>query len=173
MHSLTKSARQYRAAELVSVALVALLFVRFGFTLAFGVRAALCLLFIIIAAIDLREQLIPNLLVLPFGILVLAARLLQPETLGSAVLGGAFALAPFALAAILKPNQLGGGDIKLVTVMGLLFGFPNIIWILLLAVFSGGAVALGLFLTRRGTGQTLIAYAPYLCLGALVGLFVF
>lgn len=173
MQTFPNTLYRYRFAGLVTAAVLVLLFWRLGFTPTFGIRAALALFFVMIAVIDLQEHRIPNLLVLPFGGLVLASALFQPELLARMLLGGVFAFAPFALAAILKPSQLGGGDIKLATVMGLLFGFPNIIWVLLLTVFSGGAVALYLYFSRRGNLKMQIAYGPFLCLGALLGLFLF
>jgi leader peptidase (prepilin peptidase)/N-methyltransferase len=65
---------------------------------------------------------------------------------------------------------VGGGDIKLAALIGFALGFPEVLWALLVGIGSGGLVALFLLWTRRGDRQTRIAYAPFLCLGAMVAL---
>ena len=132
---------------------------------------ALGVFFILIAGLDLKYRLIPNILVFPAMVVVMFASLFAPFVdLRSMVLGGIFGLLLFALVAYLRPGTLGGGDVKLAALIGLLFGFPSSIWALLIGILAGGMVALGLVLTRRGTGATQMPYAPFLCLGVLVAL---
>src|SRR5919201_1082467 len=89
----------------------------------------------------------------------------------SVVLGGATGLLLFMLVAILRPHQIGGGDVKLAALIGLLFGFPYGLWALMVGVISAGITAMVLLLTKRSNRQTQIPYAPFLCLGAMVALF--
>ena len=140
----------------------------FGLSLEGFVRAALCLFFMLVAVLDYDTQRIPNVLILPVGALALLAGILQRDALVPTLLGGAFAFVPFALVGWLRPHDLGGGDIKLAAVMGLVFGFPTIIWVLLFAVFAGGLVALALLITKRGTAKMQIPYGPFLCAGAFI-----
>lgn len=149
-----------------------LLLLRFGASIEFAVRAALCGVFIVIAVLDWRTRRIPNVLLFSLGAIALLINILHPETLGITLLGGVFGLAPFALAAWLRPAELGGGDVKLAAVIGLCVGFPNVVWVLLVGALSGGAVALALLLSKRGTMKTEIAYGPYLCLGVLCALVI-
>jgi leader peptidase (prepilin peptidase)/N-methyltransferase len=87
------------------------------------------------------------------------------------LLGGAFGFAIFALAAFVRPGGLGGGDVKLATLIGLVFGFPNALWALMIGIFVGGTLAIFMLLSHRGDSKSEIPYAPFLCLGALVALY--
>ncbi len=133
--------------------------------------AALCFL-LLIAAIDLKHRIIPNVLLGPAAIIVLLFHAVPPrgQTLG-ALLGGVVGLAPFLLVALLRPGSLGGGDIKLAALIGLCAGFPLVLWPVSLGIIVGGVTSIALIITRRGERGSQLPYAPFLCLGAIVALF--
>jgi len=60
------------------------------------------------------------------------------------------------------------GDVNLALLIGVTVGFPGVLWALLLGAGLGAIVAIYLITTRRGKGDTMIAYAPYLCFGVMV-----
>ncbi|MBI4671071.1 MAG: prepilin peptidase [Chloroflexi bacterium] len=172
MNMSTHKTEMFRNLGLIGVLLLLLLLGRFELTWQFFMQAALVLAFLVISYVDWQTQKIPNVLLLPLGALTLLLVLLQPGTAWMRLAGALFAFVPFALTSIVHPHQLGGGDIKLVTLLGLLFGFPNIVWVLLIAVLGGGAVAVTMLLTKRGTAKTELPYAPFLCFGSLIVLLV-
>ena len=88
----------------------------------------------------------------------------------SMIIGGIFAFVIFYGTAILKPGDLGGGDVKLAALIGLTFGFPAVLWVLIVGAGTGAVVAI-YFLLKSGHSVRSIPYAPFLCLGALVALF--
>jgi leader peptidase (prepilin peptidase) / N-methyltransferase len=138
---------------------------------AFLQDAVICFL-LVVASTDLKYRRIPNALVFPTAAAVVLYGLVSsPSTLWSTLLGGAFGFGLFAATAWVRPGTLGGGDIKLAALIGLLFGFPNTIWALMVGIFAGGLIATLLLLTRRADPNQQIPYAPFLCLGALVALF--
>jgi leader peptidase (prepilin peptidase)/N-methyltransferase len=129
-----------------------------------------------IAAIDVERRLVLNVMLAPAAVVALALSLLPgaPGPLG-ALLGGAVGLGLFLLVAglgalIFRRNALGAGDVKLAGVIGLMTGFPDVFTALFLGVIFGGVGALALILLKRAGRRTYIAYAPYLCLGAIVAL---
>ena len=65
---------------------------------------------------------------------------------------------------------MGGGDVKLAGVIGLLLGYPTVFTGLLLGIILGGLAAAVLLLFKRITLRSTMAYAPYLASGALIGL---
>jgi prepilin signal peptidase PulO-like enzyme (type II secretory pathway) len=131
----------------------------------------LCSFLVLVALIDLKYRLVLNVLVWPAAALTLLIRYLSPGTNMLAVLlGGAFGFAIFALAAFVRPGGLGGGDVKLATLIGLVFGFPNALWALMIGILVGGTLAIVLLVSRRGDSKSEIPYAPFLCFGALVAL---
>lgn len=73
-------------------------------------------------------------------------------------------------------EALGRGDVYLATVLGLLLGWPRILFGLFFGVLAGGLVSLlliiGLSLTRRYQAMTVFtAYGPYLIFGAFLILY--
>ena len=88
----------------------------------------------------------------------------------SVLVGGAFGLVIFGLAARVRPGELGFGDIKLATFNGLILGFPYAVWELLIGVLAGGIAVIVLLFTHGANLKTRIPYAPFLCLGALTTL---
>ena len=126
---------------------------------------------VVIALIDLKFRRVPNRLVYPAGAIALLYQgLLSPSTLLPALLGGGMAFAIFYLTAWLRPGELGGGDVKLATLIGISFGFPRVVWALLVGAGLGGAAAVGLIFILRQSAKSRIPYAPFLCLGAWVAL---
>lgn len=126
--------------------------------------------FLLIALIDAKYRLIFNVLVYPaLGVVLLYHFAAAAQPMVAVLLGGGLAFAAFALAAWLRPGDLGGGDVKLAALIGLVFGFPGVIWPLLVGVAAGGLAA-G-YLLLRGYGRHYhIPYAPFLCLGVFIGL---
>lgn len=73
-------------------------------------------------------------------------------------------------------EALGLGDVYLATVLGLLLGWPRILFGLLFGVLAGGVVSLlliiALVLTKRYQSMTIFtAYGPYLIFGAFLLLY--
>lgn len=124
---------------------------------------------LLISVADLRYQIVPNLLILPAMVVVLLVQIFPvgAQTL-SALLGGAVALALWGLLATIKPGGLGTGDVKLALFIGLLCGFPLVLWALMLGTLAGALATLILLAVRRAQFNRTIPYAPFLCLGALV-----
>ena len=159
------------AAELLTAGLFGYVWSRYGLTWESALTVASCAFFVLAAIIDVRHRLVPNVLVFPAIALALMLHLVSPQgDILVALEGGALGLVMFTLAALLKPGGLGGGDVKLATLIGLIFGFPYALWALTVGILAGGAAAVYLMLARRWRPSSQIPYAPFLCLGAIVAL---
>jgi len=129
-------------------------------------------------AIDIAIHRLPDRIVLPAlgGALLLAladaavagddARLLG-ALWGMLILGGFY-----ALLRLLSRDGMGGGDVKLAALIGVVLGWHG--WQALLvgaaAAFVLGALhALGLLVLRRATGSTHIAFGPWMIVGSALG----
>jgi leader peptidase (prepilin peptidase)/N-methyltransferase len=124
---------------------------------------------LLIALIDLKYRLVPNVLIYPaLVIAALAVLLTAPERITFTLVGAGLAFGVFALTAWLQPGKLGGGDVKLAALLGIAFGFPGVLWALLVGGGVGGLIAGGLLLSKRPV--TSLPYAPFLCLGAWIAL---
>lgn len=157
--------------ETVTAVLFALLYLSYGLTPELLAMLFYASLFLTIAVIDLEQGIIPNKLTYPGAGVALIITILNPSLgLKSALIGGMVGLGSFLLIAILSRGGMGLGDVKLATLVGLAIGFPQVLAALLLAVVSGGLVALVLLLTRVKSLKEAIPFGPFLCLGALATL---
>ncbi|MEZ4594253.1 MAG: A24 family peptidase [Chloroflexota bacterium] len=152
-------------------ALFGILWQRLGFSSNFAFLATLITFFLLIAAIDLKHQLIPNSLILP----AVAAMLLYqfiPLTQGSwwALAGCAAAFLLFAVVRAMTPGGLGGGDVKLAAFLGATFGLPYLFWALLAGGLVGGGTAVFLLIGPGKNRKQQMPYGPFLCLGGIVAL---
>jgi leader peptidase (prepilin peptidase) / N-methyltransferase len=130
--------------------------------------AAIQVLLVAIAATDLAERRIPNVLVAAVVLISLGCRAVsEPSLLVEISIAGALAFAGALLLANFARGGLGMGDVKLIGALGFLLG-SQIFEALLLGTATG-AIAAILIMARRGRRAT-FAYGPYLALGAAVGI---
>jgi prepilin signal peptidase PulO-like enzyme (type II secretory pathway) len=159
--------RLHLAVELLTAAFFLWLGARGDSAVNIVVLAATFSVFMLIAIIDLKYRLVLNVVTYPAMIATIAVQsFVLHHDLRSVIVGGGLAFGVFFLVATLKPGQLGGGDVKLAALIGLTFGFPGVLWALLVGAGAGGVMAL-ILLSRRAGMKYRIAYAPYLCFGAI------
>lgn len=162
--------RLHLGIELLSAAFLAGLGVTRSFNVAWGLLVFSFLVFLLIAVIDLKYRLILNIVTYPAIVVVLLVQLLiLQQDVRVILVGGLLAFSIFFLVSYLKPGQLGGGDVKLAALIGLTFGFPQVLLALLVGA-GVGAVAAGVLLARRAGLDYRIPYAPFLCFGAMITL---
>ncbi|MBI5567392.1 MAG: prepilin peptidase [Chloroflexi bacterium] len=133
--------------------------------------ATACAFFGLVAVIDLKYRLVLNVVMYPALTLALITQVLVVHAnLITVLIGAAFGLLIFQVARWLRPDDLGGGDVKLAALIGVIFGFPHVLWALLIGVLAGGAAAIGLLAGRHWKPSAQMPYAPFLCLGAIIAL---
>jgi leader peptidase (prepilin peptidase) / N-methyltransferase len=167
------------AMELATAAVLALLLGRFGGqpdVVAFGFMGALG---VALAAVDISVQRLPDRLTLPAYPLLITLLALAAVTghdagaLLRAVLGGLALAGFFLLLALLRPGQMGGGDIKVAGLAGLTLGWLG--WSALIAGATMGfllssLVSLALLAGRRVTLRSQICFGPFLIGGTLLAM---
>ncbi len=163
--------------QIVAAAVLALVALRFGWSAELPAWVCFAAVALLLAVIDLRQQLLPNRVLLPGTVLTLALLTLAaalddawPE-LGRAVLAGGASFALLLGMALLVPTGLGMGDVKLAALLGLVLGWLG--WpVVLLGFFLGfvlqAALGLVLIAARRAGRSTEIAFGPALITGAFV-----
>lgn len=77
----------------------------------------------------------------------------------------------FVIVWLTQERAMGGGDVKLAVLLGLILPWPYLIPALYLAFLIGSVVGVGLILTRRKKMRTLIPLAPFLVTGTLAAMF--
>jgi leader peptidase (prepilin peptidase)/N-methyltransferase len=160
----------YPAVEAASALLVAGCVLRFGLSWDALVAAFTCLCLVAISAADIRYRVVPNRIVLPAAVVVLAANtLLHP---GVEWVAGGFGGALFLLlAAIAYPKGMGMGDVKLLLLIGFAVGrgAPAALMLGMLTAIVPSAI----LFARHGSAarKMAIPFAPFLALGGVVALF--
>jgi leader peptidase (prepilin peptidase)/N-methyltransferase len=139
---------------------------RLGATRPGVLAAGLLALLVLLAGIDLQSRVVPNRIVLPAFLAVLAFQLaLAPahaaEWLGAAVGAPLVMLVP----ALIDRRAVGMGDVKLAGLLGAALG-ARVLGALLIGAFAVVPVA-GVVLLRggRAAGRTAIPFVPFLAFG--------
>ncbi len=183
----TKLSFQYPFVEFLNAALYVLALHLFGpdSISVLAVYLVFISTLIVIFFIDLEHQIIPNSITLPgIPIAVLLGSFVLPdpfnpsEKLGftSSVIGfiaggGSFYLIAVIGKAILKKDAMGGGDIKMMAMVGGLLGWKAIILTTFVGSLFGSIIGVALITIKGREWGSKIPFGPYLALGALVSLF--
>ena len=160
----------YPAVELATAALVAACFVAFGLSGKAVVAAFFCAVLVAITATDITHRIVPNQIVLPAAVLVLAAQTaLQPSP--EWALGALGASGFLFIAALAYPGGMGMGDVKLALLLGAMLGRTVAVGLMIGMVAA--IVPSVVLLARHGSAARKmgIPFAPFLAFGAVVALF--
>lgn len=118
--------------------------------------------------IDNAFQFIFDDTLLPPLLLAILATPWLPCSLWQRLAAGAGALLVLTLLAILGRGALGGGDVKLMGVLGLWLGINGIVTTASVGFMLGGVFALVLLLLRLRKRKDYFAFGPFLIIGAVV-----
>jgi leader peptidase (prepilin peptidase)/N-methyltransferase len=162
---------RYPAVEAATAVLVACCALKFGFSWDFLVAAAFCAVLVAISATDLERRIIPNRLVLPATVVLLAAQtVLHPSV--EWIVAGLAAAAFFLIAALAYPGGMGMGDVKLALLLGVVLG-RTVPVALMLGMLSALVPSIVLLAKHGKAGRKMtIPFGPFLALGGVVALFL-
>jgi leader peptidase (prepilin peptidase)/N-methyltransferase len=177
---------RYFVVELLMASLSVALYHQFGLSLAFAVGFVFVAALIVISFIDLDVRIVPDVISLPGIVAGLVFSVvgryvvgdpfeLVPSPLSSLIgilAGGGFLLAlAWAYQAFTGVEGMGGGDIKLLAMIGAFLGWPAIPLTLFFSSLAGSVVGLTAMLIKGVGRRYALPFAPFLCLGAILYLF--
>jgi len=176
---------RYPLVETLNAFFFVFLFWRFGPEWDFLVYAVFCSALIVITFIDLDFQIIPDRITLPgiplgllAGSLLLPDPFLRAEPLGwkGSLIGAlsGFLFYYFVAVAgekVFKKEAMGGGDIKMMAMVGGFLGWKGIILTTFLGSLFGSVIGIFMIIFRGRERGSLIPFGPFLALGAVVSLF--
>lgn len=136
---------------------------------------------VVLVLIDLDTRRLPNVIVVPSLVVGLIAFTLtwllgaDAWALPRALIGMVAMFASYAVIRFIRPDGMGGGDVKLAAVAGLYLAWLG--WGALVVGWLGGFVVGGLFgiaviAARRATRSSAMAFGPWLLLGTWIGILV-
>jgi leader peptidase (prepilin peptidase) / N-methyltransferase len=142
----------------------------FGLTFYAAIAAFFCCVLVAISAIDIEHRIVPDRIVLPSTLIVLAAQMVRDPSVEWPLAAFLAALFLF-IAAVIYPAGMGMGDVKLALLMGAALG-KLVSVALIIGMVS--AVIPGLYLLARhgrSARKMGVPFAPFLALGSVIALF--
>lgn len=158
------------------IAALALL-MKFGLTWATVIYFLFVALLLVITFIDIDHQIIPDRLSLPGIPLFFGLAFFIPEVswraslMGIVVGGGILYLVAVAYQLATGRDGMGGGDIKLLAMIGGLIGWQGILFTIFFSSLAGTLVGLGLALPSGGSLKRRLPFGPFLAAGAIAYIF--
>jgi leader peptidase (prepilin peptidase)/N-methyltransferase len=149
----------------------------FGFSLATPVYWLFVAALVVITFIDLDHQIIPDVISLPGIPIGFACSFYIPwlswsdSLLGILVGGGILLAIAWLYEVIAKREGMGGGDIKLLAMLGAFLGWKAILPVVFLSSLLGTLVGVPLMLLQKGDTKFAIPFGPFLAASAIVYLF--
>lgn len=162
----------YPFIEFITGILFALSYYMIGFQLELIVALIFISLLLIITVSDIAYMLIPNKILLPFGIVLFLFRFLSPLTpWWDSVLGALIGFGILLLIGLVSRGGMGGGDIKLFFVIGLVLGTLQTLLTLFLAALIGSVVGIVVLRVQRKGRKTPIPFGPSIAVAAVISYF--
>jgi leader peptidase (prepilin peptidase) / N-methyltransferase len=177
---------RYFIVELLMACFAVALGLRFGFGIVFFVGFLFIAALLVISFVDLDVRIVPDVISVP-GIVLGPAisfaigwwsldRISVIPTpvdsfLGILLGGGILLLVAWAYHLLTGKEGMGGGDIKLLAMIGAFLGWPSVPTTLFLASFGGSLIGIVLMSVKGVDAKYALPFAPFLCLGAVFHLF--
>ena len=160
----------YSVIETVTAVLLLAGFFKFGLSFDFMVYAAVAPALVIITAIDIEHQIIPDVITLPgiaLGLAVGTYTIGYADSLLGFFVGGGL----FYLLAVLSNGGMGGGDIKYISAAGALLGWQKVLLVIFIGALLGSVVGVFQIAVQKKTRKSLIPFGPFLATSTLITLF--
>ncbi|MEN8243716.1 MAG: A24 family peptidase [Thermodesulfobacteriota bacterium] len=176
-HCHSHIAFRYTLVELFGGLMAMCVYVKFGpgieGIIYYGFIAAL----LVVTFIDIDHRIIPDVISLPGVVLGFAASFIMPSLnwtdslLGLLVGGGSLYAVAWGYELITGKEGMGGGDIKLLAMIGAFIGWQGVLLTIFLGSAIGTLVGMIAMLKERQNMKMRIPFGPFLALGAVISIF--
>ncbi len=167
---------QYPFVEFISGMILPVFFYLFGFSIHFFQGALFLYLLLPIFVIDMKHQVIPDVISIPgiaagFAFSFFLKDILWYESLiGIAVGGGLLLLIAVLGKLAFKKEAMGMGDVMLFMLVGSFLGWKRIIPTLIIASFLGSIIGL-IVVRRRRKKDSIVPFGPFIAVAAVLAYF--
>ncbi len=153
------------------------LYQRFGLGVQYFIYFVFCAALLAVIFIDFYHQIIPDSISLSGIVLGFAVSFFNPfvswqDSGMGLLLGGGFF---YAIAAgyyfLAKRAGMGGGDIKLLAMIGAFLGWQSLPFVVFCSALLGTIVGIGEMIKQKKGGKTVIPYGPFLAIASYLYLF--
>ncbi len=161
---------RYPLVELLTAGLFLLVVHSFSLTWSTLVYLILTSAFIVISFIDFDHQIIPDKISLPGILIGFAASFVLPlhwyDSLLGILFGGGIIMAVGYLGEwVFKKEAMGGGDVKLMAMIGAFLGWKSALLTIFFASLIGAIIGI---VMKRITGKEYLPFGPFLSIGAFL-----
>lgn len=169
---------QYPLVEIAMATLAALLLNRYGLSVELGYYSIFCSSLLVIIFIDIHHQIIPDRITLPgiligfFGSFFVHTITWQQAGLGILCGAGSLYLVAAYHASLTGREGMGGGDVKLLAMIGAFLGWQCLLYVIFASSVFGCIVGVIVMRRQNKGGQTRIPFGPFLALAACSYLFL-
>ena len=163
---------RYPVIEFLSGMFAVGIFLKYGLTFEALVYYTFVAALLVITFIDIDHQIIPDLITLPGIPIFFAASLVLPQItfvesiLGILIGGGSLFLVAWFYHLLTHKEGMGGGDIKLLAMMGAVIGWQGVLFTIFVASAIGTISGLLIMLKTRKTMKLAIPFGPFLAMGS-------
>jgi leader peptidase (prepilin peptidase) / N-methyltransferase len=169
----TRISIRYPLVELATMALFIVHGAVFGWSALLVPRLLFACAMVVLFAIDLEHHLLPNVITLPgIAIGLISSAVLPPglvdALIGAAIGGGVLWLIGEAYYRYSGHEGMGGGDVKMLAMIGAFLGWKLVLVTLVLSSFAGSLIGVAVIALKRGGMKYALPYGTFLALGALV-----
>ena len=140
---------------------------RYGLSFISAMHSILIILLIIISFIDLKHKIIPDGLNLVGIVIGVALIIYEKASVSDSLIGLAAGAGIFSIIAI-TTNAMGGGDIKLMAVLGFIFGVKGVLFITLFSFVSGAVISAILLSLKVKNRKDEISFGPFISFSAVL-----
>jgi len=168
---------QYPLVEGTTAISSLLLFLKYGLSLSYFFYFSFVAALIIITIIDLYHQIIPDVISIPgIGVGLLGALIIPHITFFNSLLGillggGSLFVVATLYQWFFKREGMGGGDVKLLAMIGAFLGWDAVILTILLSSLIGSITGIIIMVLKGKDFKYAIPFGPFLSLGAVIALF--
>jgi leader peptidase (prepilin peptidase)/N-methyltransferase len=175
-HCKAPIAFRYFVVELLTAVMLPGLYCWYGLTAALALSFLFCASLLIITFIDLQLQIIPDIISLPGIPLCFLCSFVVPWTtplesaIGILVGGGVLYGVAAGYFFLMKKEGMGGGDIKLLAMIGAFLGWKGALVALVVGSFVGSIIGVTVMLLKGKDLKYALPFGPFLSLGAVCSL---
>lgn len=172
----SKISIQYPIVEFLTGLIYLIIYLIYGLSVQTLIYIILSSALIIIAFIDLNEQIVPDVISLPGIVIGFILSFLVPyisfinSALGVLVGGGIILIIGLAGSVVFKKEAMGGGDVKLAAMIGAFLGWRYIMISLFLGFFLGALAGIFLILSKIKSREDVVPFGPFIVLGSFITL---
>ena len=168
---------RYPLVELVTGVVAVSTYMKFGPSLEALIYFMFIAALIVVIYIDIDHKIIPNVITLPgipigfIASFALTSITMEESIIGIIAGGGSLLSVAWVYRMITKRDGMGGGDIKLLAMIGAVIGWKGVIFTIYSASVAGTLVGLPVILLKNKNFRLKIPFGPFLSMGAISYIF--